>query len=56
MKLTRQQLRKLIREMASPPVDFMSDMVDVGSPMVNQIIKYLLPFKNNLKLCRFYII
>ena len=49
MKLTRIQLRKLIREMYSPNFEFMSDMVDVGSPMVNQIIKYLLPFKNNLK-------
>jgi hypothetical protein len=55
MKLTRRQLRYLISEAvfkesagASPPVDFMYDMIDVGSPMVKQLFKYVFPHKNKL--------
>jgi hypothetical protein len=55
MKLTRRQLRKLISEAvfkesagASPPVDFMYDMIDVGSAMVKQLFKYVYPHRDKL--------
>jgi hypothetical protein len=54
MKLTRRQLRKLISEAvlkesagASPPVEFMHDMIDFKS-MVKQLFKYVYPHKNEL--------
>jgi hypothetical protein len=40
--------RKSIREMYSPNFEFMSLMSDVGSPMVKQIVKYLIPYKDRL--------
>ena len=49
MKLTRRELRKLIREMYSPNVEFMSLMSDIGSPMVKQLAKYLIPYKDRIK-------
>ena len=55
MKLTRRQLRYLISEAilkesagASPPVDFMYDMIDVGSAMVKQLFKYVFPYRDRL--------
>ncbi len=49
MKLTRPQLRKLIQEMTAPPVDFMSSMVDIGSPIVKQLFTYIAPYQNRIK-------
>lgn len=49
MKLTRKQLRKLIREMYSPNLEFMNLMSDIGSPMVKQLATYVIPYKNRLK-------
>ena len=49
MKLTRRQLRKLIKEMYSPNFEFISLMSDIGSPMVKQLAKYLIPYKDRLK-------
>ena len=55
MKLTRRQLRHLIIEAvlkesagASPPVDYMYDMIDVGSAMVKQLFKYVYPHRDKL--------
>jgi len=55
MKLTRRQLRHLISKAilkesaaASPPVDFMYDMIDVGSAMVKQLFKYVYPHRDKL--------
>lgn len=48
MKITLRQLRQLINEMVAPPVEFMYDMIDIGSPMVKQLSKYLLPFKDKI--------
>ena len=47
MKLKNYYVKRLIREAllremgAAPPVDFMSDMIDIGSPMVKQLYTYL---------------
>ena len=55
MKISRRQLRKLISKSilkesagASPPVDFMYDMIDVGSAMVKQLFRYVFPHRDKL--------
>lgn len=48
MKLTRQQLRKLIREMYSPNFEFMGMMSDIGSPMVKQLATYIIPYQGRV--------
>lgn len=49
MKLTRMQLRKLIREMYSPNFEFMGMMSDIGSPMVKQLANYIIPYQDRVK-------
>ena len=49
MKLTRMQLRKLIREMYSPNFEFMGMMSDIGSPMVKQLATYLIPYQDRVR-------
>ena len=49
MKLTRRQLRKLIREMYSPPFELMGIMSDIGSPMVKQLATYLIPYQDRVR-------
>ena len=49
MKLTRRQLRKLIREMYSPNFEFMGMMSDIGSPMVKQLVTYLMPYRDRVR-------
>ena len=46
MKLTRQQLRKLIKEMAAPPMEYMFHMIDIGDSMVKQLYKYIMKYQN----------
>ena len=48
MKLTRQQLRKLIKEMYSPNFELMGIMSDIGSPMVKQLATYLIPYQGRV--------
>ena len=48
MKLTRLQLRKLIKEMYSPNFEFMGVMSDIGSPMVKQLATYLMPYQDRV--------
>ena len=48
MKLTRRQLRKLIKEMYSPNFEFMGVMSNIGSPMVKQLAKYVIPHQDAL--------
>ena len=48
MKLTKSQLKKIIREMYSPNFEFIGSMSDIGDPMVKQLSKYILPFKKRL--------
>ena len=49
MKLTRIQLRKLIKEMYSPNFKFMGIMSDIGSPMVKQLATYLIPYQGRVR-------
>lgn len=49
MRLTKKSLRKLIKEMVSPPVDLMYDMADIGDPMVRQLYKYIVPHGKRIK-------
>ena len=48
MILSRKQLRQIIREMYSPNFEFMGIMSDIGSPMVKQLAKYVIPHQNAL--------
>lgn len=48
MKLTRRQLRNLIREMYSPNFEFMGMISDIGSPMVKQLATYLIPYQDRI--------
>ena len=49
MKITRKQLRNLIKEMYSPPFELMGIMSDIGSPMVKQLATYLIPYQDRVR-------
>ena len=48
MKITRRQLRSLIREMYSPNFELMGTMSDIGSPMVKQLATYIIPYQGRV--------
>ena len=48
MKITRHQLRKLIKEMYSPNFEIMGMMSDIGSPMVKQLATYIIPYQDRI--------
>ena len=41
--------KKTLKEMYSPPYEFMADMSDIGDPMVKQLFKYIVPYRQRIQ-------